>query len=158
MSETLPPPAAAPEPRAPFRLPADYYTAPVSEVRPVFSKWVPFGCGTLAMLFVLLLFIGGAVAGSGGLGSAFEAIFSMMESEMTSAFAADVTPQDRAAFAAEYSKFRTNVGANRIDLTMMQTFLKSVTTSQEDQKLTADEVRQLTKELHDLNAAARPAS
>jgi hypothetical protein len=158
VSEILPPTDVPSQPRAPFRLPADYYSAPVSEVRPVFDKWVPYGCGTAAIVFVLLLFIGGALAGSGGLGSLFEPIFSMMESEMTGAFAANVTPQDRTAFGAEYAQFRANVRENRIDMTKMQTFLKSVSAAQQDQKLTADEVRQLTKELHDLNTAARPSS
>ena len=27
------------------RLPADYYASPVSEVTPLFPRWVPLGCG-----------------------------------------------------------------------------------------------------------------
>lgn len=154
VSETLPPTEPAPERRAPFRLPADYYSSPVSEVRPVFDKWVPYGCGTAAILFVVLLFLGGALAGSGGLGRFLDTMFSMMQTELTGSFATDVTPQQRAAFDAEYAKFRTNVRANRLDLSKMQNFLKTMSASQEDKKVTRGEVDELTKQLHDLNAAA----
>lgn len=155
MSEFLPPPEPEPQPRAPFRLPADYYSAPVSEVRPVFDKWVPFGCGTAAILFVLVLFAGGVFAGRGGMEMLFDTVFSMMQKELTEAFAADVNPQERTAFDAEYTKFRTNVRDNHIELTKVQTFLKSVTEAEEDKKLTGDEVRRLTTELHALNAGAK---
>jgi hypothetical protein len=159
VSETLPTPEPAPLPRAPFRLPpfrlpADYYSSPVAEVRPVFDKWVPFGCGTLAMIFVAFLFIGGAFAGRGGMGSLFDAVFSMMQSELTNAFTKDVTPPQRSAFDAEYTAFRANLRANRVELPKVQELLKTVSAAQEDSKVTTDEVQRLTKEMHALNAAA----
>jgi hypothetical protein len=89
------------------------------------------------------------------MGMLFDTVFSMMQKELTAGFAADVNPQERAAFDAEYTKFRTNVRDNHIDLTKVQTFLKSVTEADEDKKLTGDEVRRLTTELHALNAGAK---
>jgi hypothetical protein len=155
VSETFPPPEPAAAPRAPFRLPGDYYTAPVSEVRPVFEKWVPFGCGTLAILFVLVLFIGGAFAARGGMGSLFDSVFSIMQGELTNALAADVTPQQRTALNTEYQRFRANVRANRLDMARVQTLLKSMSEVSEDKKVTGAEAQRLTNELHDLNASAK---
>jgi hypothetical protein len=154
VSETLPPPEPVPAPRAPFRLPGDYYSSPVSEVTPVFEKWVPFGCGTAAMLFVAVLFIGGAFAGRGGMGRLFDSVFSMMQHELTNAFAGDVTAAQRSAFDTEYAKFRANLRDNRIELTKVQAFLKTVTAADEDKKITAGEVDHLTKDMRDLNSAA----
>ena len=48
MSDIIP---SAPEPRPlPFHRPADYYAAPLSEVRPIFPRWVPFGCGSASLV------------------------------------------------------------------------------------------------------------
>ena len=49
----------AAQPKA-FRMPCEYYSAPLAEVRPIFPKWVPIGCGTASAIVLLLLFAGGA--------------------------------------------------------------------------------------------------
>jgi hypothetical protein len=158
VSETLPPPEPAPLPaarRAPFRLPGQYYEAPVSEVTPVFHKWVPYGCGSAAIAFVVLLFIGGAFAGKGGVGPLLDFAFGMMEKELEAGYAPDATPSQRTAFESEYNKLRTNLRANRLDLARVQTLLRSISDAQEDKKLTGSELQRLTKDMQELNGRAR---
>jgi acetate kinase len=48
-----PEPPPPPAPRLPFRVPADYYATP--ERAPVLPRFVPFGCGTAAIVFIVAL-------------------------------------------------------------------------------------------------------
>src|SRR2546429_9974111 len=52
--ESPPPPA----PRLPFQLPAEYYASPERR-RPALPRAVPFGCGTAATAFLIVVFVAG---------------------------------------------------------------------------------------------------
>jgi hypothetical protein len=162
VSETFPPPEPAPPappsvaaPRAPFRLPGDYYESPLSEVKPVFPRWVPIGCGAASIVFVVLLFIGGSFAGGGGVGRVLDFAFDMMQAELMKAYGPDVTPAQRSAFEHEYAALRANLRANRLDLAKVQALLRSISDAQEDKKLSSAEVTRLTNEMTALDAAAK---
>ncbi|HXH40311.1 MAG TPA: hypothetical protein VNN08_16905, partial [Thermoanaerobaculia bacterium] len=65
-----PTPAAPPPPAEvdalPFRRPADYYAAAGTDLRPLFPRWVPVGCGWASLVFVVLLFVAGTFASRSG--------------------------------------------------------------------------------------------
>jgi len=124
-------------------------------VKPVFPKWVPYGCGAAAMFFVLLLFIGGAFAGKRGAGPLVDFFLGGMQTELTTAYAADASPQQRTSFESEYQKLRANARANRLDLAGVQKLLTSISEAQSDHKITGEELQRLTKELQELNSHAR---
>jgi hypothetical protein len=153
LSETIPPPETLPDRHPAFRLPADYYTAPADEVRPVFPRWMPLGCGGAALVFLVLLFIGGAWAGGGGFGSVLDWVLGKMEPELTSSYTPDVTPTQRTAFEREYAHLREGVRNNKVDLVKMQKVLQSISEASSDKKLTSDEVVKLTKQMSEASKA-----
>src|SRR6185295_16563959 len=111
-----PEPPALPPPSLPFRRPADYYSSPVGEVRPLFPKWVPFGCGTAAIVGLLVVFGLGIAVSRGGMGELFNFMFASMQGEMDKMFTKDVKPADKMAFEAEMKAMRESVRQNRISV------------------------------------------
>src|SRR2546422_5498937 len=90
----------------PFRRPADYYSSPVGEARPLFPRWVPYGCGTASIILLLLVFALGAAFSSGALGGLLELMFASMQGEIDKMFTPDVNAEQKAAFDAELKKMR----------------------------------------------------
>ena len=149
MSDIIP---TAPEPRPlPFRRPADYYAAPPSEVRPIFPRWVPFGCGAASLLAIVVLFLAGAVAGSGKGGSIFAWMFATMQDEIHGIFTKEVTPVQKAAFDAEMKALRSNLDQGRVSIDRLQPLLRAIRDASIDSKVTPEEAAQLTKAAHDVN-------
>ena len=154
---TAPPPdALPPEPAAdplPFHRPADYYSAPDSKLRPLFPKWVPVGCGWAALAFVVLLFVAGALAPKSG--SALDWLFGKMETDMTPHFTKDVTPAQKAAFAAEMKTLRASAKAGRLKLDKTQNFLKLATEVDSDEKIDPAEADKLIGAVRDINRGVK---
>ena len=140
-------PHAAP-PRT-FRLPADYYTAPLSDVRPLFPKWVPLGCGTASAVILVLLFAGGAVLTGSRLAQLMDYVIGTSLGELKGMFAPDVTAQQKARFDAEVKQLREGLRSDRVSLQNLQPFLKMMQTAIADKKVTHDEVERLTKTAHE---------
>src|SRR5512145_1965003 len=87
-----PPPPSSPGPvTRTFRLPAEYYCAPLSDVRPVFPKWAPYGCGIAAAIFLVFLFVGGSILSGPKFGEVLDFVLGMSIGEMRGMYAADVT-------------------------------------------------------------------
>jgi hypothetical protein len=153
LSDIIP---APPEPRPlPFRRPADYYAAPLSEVRPLFPRWVPLGCGTASLVAMVVLFGAGAVAGSGKGGSLFATLFGTMQDEIDGKFTKDVPPAQKSAFDAEMKTLRGNLANGKVSMDRLQPLLREIRDASMDDKVTAGEAVQLTKAAHDVNAAAK---
>jgi hypothetical protein len=155
---TAPPPAVppAPEPAAdalPFRRPADYYSTPDSTLRPLFPKWVPIGCGWAALVFVVLLFVGGALAPKSGV--ALEWLFGKIQTDMTPHFAKNVTPAQKAEFAAEMKTLRASAKAGKLKLDKTQTFLKLATDVDSDEKIDPAETDKLIAAVRDVNRSVK---
>jgi len=148
-SETPPPLGAQP------RLPADYYDAPASEVRPVFPKWVPFGCGTAAAVFLLLGFIAGAVIMHKGLGSIMAIALDMEVGKLPALMAKDVTPAQRNEFKSELAQLSKNVESDKTSVVRLQPVLEAIKDASEDKKLTSAEVARLNKLAHEANQPAK---
>lgn len=149
MSDIIP---TAPEPRSlPFRRPADYYAAPLSEVRPIFPRWVPLGCGALSLAAVIALFAAGAIAGSGKGGSLFATLFGAMSDEIHGMFAKDVTPVQKAAFEVEMKSLRKNLGDGKISIDQLQPLLNAIRDASADSSVSAGEAERLTRAARDVN-------
>jgi hypothetical protein len=147
---------APPEPvtdSLPFRRPADYYSTPGTNVRPLFPKWVPIGCGWASLLFVVLLFLGGAFAPKSG--TALEWVFGKMETDMTPHFAKNVTPAQKAQFAAEMKTLRASAKTGKLKLEKTQNFLKLATEVDSDEKIDPAEADKLIAAVRDVNSSVK---
>ena len=147
---------APPEPAAdslPFRRPADYYSTPGTNVRPLFPKWVPIGCGWASLLFVVLLFAAGAFAPNSG--TALEWLFGRMERDMTPHFTKTVTPAQKAAFAAEMKTLRISAKTGKLKFEKTQNFLKLATEVDSDEKIDPAEADKLIAAVRDVNRGTK---
>lgn len=156
--EPLLPPPSAPPPPVPtrsFRLPAQYYSAPLTDVRPIFPRWVPMGCGIASAVFLLLLFIAGAVASGAGFGRVFDLVIGATLGELRPMMAADVQKSSRDHFESEVSRMREGLREGRVPITRVQPFLKSMQTAITDKTVTEQELDQLTRAATE--ATATPA-
>ena len=140
-----------PTPTLPFRRPADYYSAPAEEVRPLFPTWVPYGCGGSAILALLLVFGIGYAMLHGAMGAFLELTIGSMEVEIDKMLTAEVKPPQKAAFDQEMKTLRDSVRQNRVDLQRLQPLLRTIREVSIDEKVTPAEAEQLTRELRDLN-------
>ena len=136
-----PPPAS---PRA-FRFPCEYYSSPVSEVRPIFPKWMPYGCGAASAVVIILLFVGGALLSGPYLASAMDFVVSSAAGEIRGMYAPDVTAAQKQRFDDELKQMRDALEAGRISVKNMQPFLKVMQTTIADKKVTGEELEQLTR-------------
>lgn len=145
-------PEVTPEPPR-FRRPADYYAAPVQDVRPLFPRWVPFGCGAASI--VLILVLAGVAAGvsSGVFGSVFDLMFSEMQGEIDKMMAPDVKPPQKAAFDSEMKSMRERVRNGSLKMDRMQPLMRVMREVVSDERVTSSEVDRLTREIHALNAS-----
>ena len=136
-----------------FRVPADYYAAPLSEVRPIFPTWVPWGCGAAASLFLLILFVSGALLTGPRLNALIDLTLGMTLGELKGMYQKDVTDAQKTSFDAEVKRMRQNLTASKISAKDIQPFLQGVQKAVKDDKVTAAEVDQLTRVAKDAAAA-----
>lgn len=141
-------------PRA-FRLPADYYTAPVSDVRPLFPQWVPLGCGTAAAAILLILFVGGALLSGPRLAALMDLIVGTSLGEVKGMYAKDITPRQKTEFDAEVKTLRAGLRSDKVSVQNLQPFLKAMQAAIADRKVTAEELERLTKTAHDAAAKGK---
>ena len=151
MDETMPDLAQAPEPatppetpRRPFRLPAEYYASP--ERSPVLPRAVPFGCGAAALLFLIVLFVAGAMADR-----FMPWLFGYMQKEADGQFTKDVPAADRAEFDRQFSELQARLKSGRTKLTRLQPFLEKLRDASMDEHITPEETKKLNEALRELN-------
>lgn len=133
--------------------PAEYYSSPVT-ARPLFPKWVPLGCGTVSLLFILLLFLGGSLVSNGGIAKFLDFSFAQMQGEVDRMFASDVTPDQRKAFDAETNRLRANIKAQKVQLKNLQPLLDSMKDAISDKLVNAAETNEMMKLMRAANAEA----
>lgn len=157
LSVTIPPESLPPDtPSRPrFHLPVDYYSSP-EEKRPIFPRAVPVGCGIASVVFLLVIFIAGAIVAKHGLGSYMDPLIGMMADEMGPMYTRDVTPAQRNALNGEITRLRENVRTGKLPLPKLQAVMSSLREAIGDQKLTPAEVESLTRQMHDANNAPPP--
>ena len=147
-----PPPAAAP-PRA-FRFPCAYYSSPLSEVRPIFPKWVPAGCGIASAVIIVLLFAGGALVSGPALSQFMDFVLGLSLGEMRGMYAPEVTAQQKQRFDDEVKHLREGLRNNKVSVPNLQPFMKTMQTAIADGKVTPEEVDRLARAAAD--AASKP--
>ena len=147
-------PEITPEP-LPFRRPADYYSSPVHEVKPIFPRWVPFGCGTAAIVLIILLVGIATAVSSGAFAGAFDFMFASMQSEVDKMMTADVKPPQKAAFDSEMKTMRAAVRDRRLKIDALQPLMRTMRDVVTDERVTPAEVDQLTREIHALNTPGK---
>jgi len=152
--EPLPAPSAPPPvPRRSFRLPSDYYSAPLSEVRPVFPKWAPYGCGTAAAIFLILLFAAGTLVSGEGFASLLDLMLGTTMGELRGMTAKDIPEDRKARFEDEVKAMREKLRNGEVPVARVQPFLKEMQRAVRDETVTSEELEELTKVAHD---AAQP--
>lgn len=139
-----------------IRLPADYYAAPTSEVRPIVPRWVALGCGTAAAIFLVVGFTGGALVMHSGLGKVMAFVLDMSSSELPPMMTKEVTPAQRQALSQELSQLSKNLETDKTKLTQLQPVLTAMKDAMGDKKITPDEVDKMTKLAHEANQPAPP--
>ena len=141
------------EPNLSFRRPADYYASPVGDAKPLFPSWVPYGCGSAAIVLLVLVFLAGIFAAHGGMGQLLDLMFGQMQGDIDKMFTKDVQPAQKTAFDAEMKAMRDRVRQNQLKIDRLQPLLRDLRDAVSDEKVTAAEAGKLTKEMHALNAA-----
>jgi len=144
------------EPNLPFRRPADYYSTPTGDAKPLFPRWVPYGCGTAAIVLLLVVFVGGVFAARGGMGQLFDFMFGSMQGEIDKMFTKEVTPAQKADFDNEMKTMRDAVRQNRLPIDRLQPLLRTMRDVTSDEHVTPAEADQLTKQMHEINTAPPP--
>ena len=147
-----PPPAPAPNP-LPFQRPAEYYSAPEPSLRPLFPRWVPIGCGWVSVVFVITLFAAGTLAPKSG--SILDMLFGKIQDDLVQHFAKDVTPAQKASFAAEMKTMRDAAKNGKLKLDRTQTFLKLATELDGDEKVDQAEADKLIAAARDVNRSVK---
>lgn len=140
------PVTASPGPDIPprgFRFPAAYYTAPLSEVRPLFPKWVPIGCGTASAVMLVLLFAGGALMTGSRLAQVMDFVLGTSLGELRAMYAADITAANKQRFDSEVKGLRDGLRNDRVSVQNLQPFLKAMNTAMADKKVTPGELDRL---------------
>ena len=127
----------------------------MDEARPLFPRWVPYGCGTAAIVLLILVFLGGVFASRGGMGDLLDLMFGSMQTEIDKMFTKEVPPAQRAAFDQEMKTMRDSVRHNRIAIERLQPLLRSLREITADNRITPAEAQQLTQEIHAINTAPK---
>ena len=147
-----PPPEPAADP-LPFQRPADYYSTPGTNLRPLFPRWVPLGCGWAALAFVIVLFVAGAFVPRSG--SILDMLFGKIQDDITSHFGRDVTPVQKAAFGVEMKTLRAAARDGKLKLEKTQSFLRLATDVDADEKIDHAEADKLIAGVRDVNRSVK---
>lgn len=143
MSDFTPPPA---EPLH-FVLPAEYYDSP--QTTRLFPRWLPIGCGTVALVFLLVFFAAGALISGGGGGALLDGLFGKLQTEIDGQFTKDVTAAQRKAFDAEMNGVRARIRSSKMKLEKLQPLVRAIQSASEDGHVTPDEANKLTAAAHE---------
>jgi hypothetical protein len=148
-----PPPSPTPPlPAAdthPFPRPADYYASPEHNLRPLVPRGVPIGCGWASVIFVIVLFAAGTLAPR--FGALLGKLFGRIGDDTAKHFTADVTPFQKAEFAAEMKRLRAAASEGKLKLDRTQSFLKTAAEVDSDEKVDHAEADKLIEALRDVN-------
>ena len=147
-----PEPPPPPAPRLPFQLPAEYYASPERRP-PALPRAVPFGCGTAAIVFLIVFFVAGMYSDR-----FMPWLFGYLQSEMDGQFTKDVTTAQKAEFDAQFKALRAGLKSGRASLKRIQPLLKKITDTTIDDRVTPEETKALIEALRQANqpAPAKP--
>jgi hypothetical protein len=152
-----PPPAPVSNPGGRgFPLPAEYYSAPPGDRRPLFAPWAATGCGIAAVVLLIAVFTVGYVAAHGGATQLMTWFISSSRKDIAGMYAKDVTAAQKADFDREMTALQANFVAKRIRLEGLQPVLRDMRDAMLDDKVTPDEVKKLVTDLQTANRGIKP--
>ncbi len=117
----------------------------------MFPRAVPFGCGSAAAVFLVVLFIAGALVSGDRGGRLMASLFAIMQSEIDGQFTKDVPAADKAEFDAQFNELRHRLETGRAKFKTLQPFLEKMRDASMDEKVTPDETKRLIAALHEVN-------
>ncbi len=94
----------------------------------------------------------------GGAGKMLNFAFNTIQRDSSRMMGPDVTPSQREAFQAEFTRFRKNISDGRAPMTEVQKVLNEMRDAVGDRKLTPDEVDGLTELMKGINERAEKNS
>ena len=156
MSEFAPYETPSPPPTRGLRLPAEYYSLPPGDIKPLFPRGLRIGCGVASAVFIVGLFAAGGWLSGGGAGRALAWMLGAIQADLGGMYDKEVTRSQQAALDAELLRLQGNVERGRLPITKVQTVLGILRSAISDRRLTRAEVDQITKTAHDANATAAP--
>lgn len=134
-----------------FRVPAEYYDSSPSQVRPLFPRWVPLGCGWASVVLLLVMFVAGGLVAHTGMGRVMAFLIGAMQDEIGSMYAGDVTPAQKQVLQHEMSQLAANLREGKVSVAKLEGVMGTLRESIRDQKITRDEAQKLTAVFHDVN-------
>ena len=134
--------------RRPFRFPAEYYCAPLSDVRPIFPRWVPVGCGSAAAVILLVMFAAGALFSGPRFGEVMDVVVGTSLGELRGMYAPDISPAEKQRFETEVEHMRQRLRAGTLPVKNLQPFIKEMQHVIADKRVTAEELDRLTAAAH----------
>ena len=126
----------------------------MSEVRPLFPRAVPYGCGAASIVAILILFGIGVFAGSGKGGSIFGSILGMMAGEIDGMFTKEVSKAQRDAFEAEMKSLEKNLSQGKVSIDKVQPLLRTIRDTSGDNAVTPKEAEMLIQAARAANEVA----
>lgn len=153
--DTTPSPAApAPVPPGRSWRPADYYSAPP---RPAsLPRWLTFGCGGLAVLALLILFIGGALLSTSAINQFMDMALGMTLGEVRGMYAADLPAAQKKAFEDEVERTREGLRTGAVSVRNLDPLMQSIRAASADEKIELAELEQMHTAAKKINATAKP--
>jgi hypothetical protein len=139
-----------------FPLPAEYYSAPPGDRRPLFAPWAATGCGIAAVVLLIAVFAAGYFAAHGGATQLMTWFISSSRKDLTAMYAKDVTADQKAGFDREMAALQANLAAKRIRLEGLQPVLRDMRDAMLDNKVTSDELKKLIGDLQTANRGLKP--
>ncbi len=136
------------------RLPADYYGASPYEVRPIFPRWVPVGCGIAAAALLLVAFAVGAIVAHTGVGNLMDLLLGSMQNEIQPMYAREMSPAQRASLDSEFGRLRANVRDEKLSIARLDPVISAVREASADHTISAAEAVKMTGAMKALNDAA----
>lgn len=120
------------------------------------APWVPYGCGSAAILLLIVVFAAGGALSHGGMGSLLDLLLSSIQQEVERMFTRDVTPAEKTQFEVQMGSLREHVRQNKVPLERLQPLLRSVREVSSDQHITPAEAEQLIREIEAANRTTKP--
>ncbi|HEX7151013.1 MAG TPA: hypothetical protein VF618_05955 [Thermoanaerobaculia bacterium] len=111
----------------------------------MFPKGVTYGCGGASILFLLILFIGGAFLSTGGFAQFMDMAMGMSLGELRGMFTPEVTEAQKTALDTEIEKMREGVRTEKLSVAKLQPFMQSMQKAIGDKKVSPAEVDELTR-------------
>lgn len=116
---------------------------------------MPFGCGSAAVVLLVLVFLTGIALSRGGMGSLLDPILSSIQDEVEKMFTKDVTAAEKAQFEAQMKELRDEVRQNRLSIDRLQPVLRTIREVSSDQRVTPAETEELIRALEQANRTAK---